>query len=117
MRVAAVADLLLTDAANPRSVRFALDRLDEHLGALSSTGSTQPERLLHDLIARFDATDAVALTGGAGDRRTALEAFLDDVSERLEALSDAIRRVHFEVGPPALSLSQLAVTEVREVRS
>ncbi|MCX6503261.1 MAG: circularly permuted type 2 ATP-grasp protein [Microbacterium sp.] len=107
-RMAGALELLLTDAANPRSVAFALERVTAHLDALpSSTGSTRPERLVEDLLEMLRDVSVADLTVEADGVRPALAAFLDDLIEQGQRLSDAILQVHVESGPPAQSLTLL----------
>lgn len=115
VRVPGVLELLLRDADNPRSLRFCLDRLAEHLAALpGATGATAPERMLRDLIDRAAATDPDALAVDDDGRRGALADELDETAEQLRGLADAIARVHFAVGPPSRSLADLPLTPVAE---
>ena len=46
-----------------------------------------------------------------------LREHLAHVSEQLERLSDAVRHLHFESGPPAVPLSELSLVEVMEARA
>ncbi len=103
--LAGALQLLLTDAANPRSVAFALERVDEHLRALpTSTGSTRPERLVEDLLAMLRGLDVAGFVDTSGGALPALGAWLADVLEQTHRLSDALLQVHVESGPPAQSL-------------
>ncbi len=107
-------ELLLLDRDNPRSVVFALDELRRHLAAMpSSTRSTRPERLLDDLVTTLARADVATLAATSDHRREALDAFLADVIAQFENLSDAIHRLHFEIGPPPVALSALALVEER----
>jgi len=111
-RAADVLDLLLLDRDNPRSVAFAVATLREHLSAMpASTGSTRPERLLDDLETQLAAVDAATLAAAQDGRRTGLVTFLAGIVAQLEQLADAIGHLHFEAGPPAVSLSSLALVE------
>ena len=116
-RAADVLDLLLLDRSNPRSLRFALDELRTHLAAMpASTGSTRAERLLDHLETELGAADVSALGAATHGRRDVLVDFLAHVKEQLERLSDAVRHLHFESGPPAVPLSELSLIEVMESR-
>ncbi len=54
LSVAAVAELVLFDAENPRSLVYQLERLRAGLKALpGSSGSSQPERLVEEIITRL----------------------------------------------------------------
>lgn len=118
MRVADALDLLLCDQDNPRSVAFGLNALRTHLAAMpASTGSTRAERLLDDLDTRLRSADLAELATVVAGRRTHLAAFLSDVSTQLAKLSDAIGHLHFESGPPAVSIADLALIELMEARA
>lgn len=118
MRVPAMLDLLLLDDGNPRSIAFSLAAVGEHLAAMpSSTGSSRPERLLEHLLRDLESADVTALGTLSGGRRRALEPFLLDLLARLEQLADSIAALHFEVGPPPVSLSSLALIEEMETRA
>ncbi|SFI58905.1 MULTISPECIES: circularly permuted type 2 ATP-grasp protein [Microbacterium] len=115
LRVADALDLLLLDRDNPRSLSFALAGLRSHLAAMpASTGSTRAERLLDHLETELLAVDAASLGAITGGRRAALADFLADVQAQLEQLADAIAHLHFEMGPPAVSLSELSLIELTE---
>ena len=64
--VAAVADLVLFDAENPRSLVYQLERLRADLKALpASSGSSRPERLVDEIatrLRRLDPADLEAVT-------------------------------------------------------
>ena len=116
-RAADVLDLLLLDRSNPRSLRFALDELRTHLAAMpASTGSTRAERLLDHLETELGVVDVSSLGAATHGRRDVLVDFLAHVKEQLERLSDAVRHLHFESGPPAVPLSELSLIEVMESR-
>ena len=114
---------VLLDGGTPRSLTFALAELRTHLAAMpASTGSSRAERLLDHLDTELAGVDATALavvtTGAEGSgRREALVDYLAHVTEQLERLSDAVRHLHFESGPPAVPLSELSLIEVMEARS
>lgn len=117
-RTADVLDLLLLDPDNPRSLRFALAETRRHLAQLpSSTGSSRPERLLEHLETELDQTDVAELSTVAGGQRPRLAAYLEDVIAQLEQLAGAVTELHFESGPPPMSLSELSLVELMETRS
>ncbi|WP_434810763.1 circularly permuted type 2 ATP-grasp protein [Microbacterium sp. bgisy189] len=112
MRTADVLDLLLLDADNPRSLLFSLHAIRDHLAALpASTGSSRPERLVDHLITTVDEFDVAELAAVTDGHRSALSETLDDVRAQIEQVADAISQAHFESGPPAVSLSSLAIIE------
>lgn len=116
-RTADALDLMLLDADNPRSLVFSLAEVGRHLAAMpASTGSTRAERLLEHLDTHVRQTDLAELAAVAGGRRPRLAAYLDDVVSQLEQLADAISQLHFESGPPPKPLSDLSLTELREVQ-
>ncbi|WP_298944609.1 circularly permuted type 2 ATP-grasp protein [uncultured Microbacterium sp.] len=118
MRVADVLDLLLSDQDNPRSVAFGLAALRTHLAAMpASTGSTRAERLLDHLETQLQSADLAELATVTSGRREHLSVFLREISAQLAQLSDAIGHLHFESGPPALSIADLALIELMEAHA
>lgn len=118
MRVADVLDLLLSDEDNPRSVAFGLAALRAHLAAMpASTGSSRAERLLDHLDTQLQGADLGELAAVTGGRRERLAEFLGEVTTQLEQLSEAIGHLHFESGPPAVSIADLALIELMETRA
>lgn len=111
-RVGALAELLVADRQNPRSVAFAVERLVEHLADLpASTGSTRAERLIGDLADRLAQLDAPSLAASQGGRRSALAALLTDLIGQLEQVADATAEIHFAGGLPPVALTDLSVIE------
>jgi len=90
--VAAVADLVLFDEANPRSLVFQLERLRANLKALpGSSGSSRPERLVDEIGIRLRRLDPADLEDvDATGRRTDLAGLLDAIHAGLRDLSDVI---------------------------
>jgi hypothetical protein len=82
----------------------------------ASTGSTARERLLDHLETELGVVDVSSLGAATKGRRDVLVDFLAHVKEQLERLSDAVRHLHFESGPPAVPLSELSLIEVMEPR-
>jgi uncharacterized alpha-E superfamily protein len=99
VRVAAVADLLLFDAENPRSLIYQFDRLRDGLRALpGSSGSSRPERLVEDLATRLRRVDPADLEDVAADgRRAELAELLDGVQRDLRWLSRVITATHLSL--------------------
>ncbi|MFS0899266.1 circularly permuted type 2 ATP-grasp protein [Mycolicibacterium litorale] len=99
VRVAAVADLLLFDAGNPRSLAYQVDRLRDGLRALpSSSGSSRPERLVDDLATRLRRVDPADLETVTPDgRRAELADLLDAMHRDLRALSGVITAAHLSL--------------------
>jgi uncharacterized alpha-E superfamily protein len=92
--VAAVADLVLFDGENPRSLVYQLERLRANLRALpGASGSSRPERLVDEIGTRLRRLDPADLehVDGAG-RRTELDGLLAGMHTALRELSDVITR-------------------------
>ncbi len=90
--IAAVAELLLFDSGNPRSLAYQLDRLRDNLRSLpGSSGSSRPERLVEEISKRLRRLDPEEFehTDGAG-RRAELDALLGGMFAGLRELSDVI---------------------------
>jgi uncharacterized circularly permuted ATP-grasp superfamily protein/uncharacterized alpha-E superfamily protein len=90
--VAAVAELLLFDGGNPRSLVYQLDRLRSGLRSLpGASGSSRPERLVEEISTRLRRLDPEELehADDAG-RRTELDGLLGGMYTALRELSDVI---------------------------
>lgn len=94
--MAAIADLVLFDEENPRSLAFQLDRLRAGLRGLpSSTGSTRPERQVEEIGARLRRLDPADLDHvGPDGSRQELADLLDAIHADLRELSELIRSAH-----------------------
>lgn len=100
VRVTSLVELLLADPGNPRSLRFNLEALRRHVGALpGSTGSSRPERLLDDLAEELDRVDPVTLVPIEGESRPNLERHLDTVVVHLTRFADAFEALHLAAAP------------------
>ncbi|HEY5840833.1 MAG TPA: alpha-E domain-containing protein, partial [Mycobacterium sp.] len=90
--VAAVAELLLFDAENPRSLVFQLERLRANLRAMpGASGSSRPERLLDEIMTRVRRLDPADLEDVDEDgQRAELRGLLDGVQSGLRELSTVI---------------------------
>ncbi|MBO0676576.1 circularly permuted type 2 ATP-grasp protein [Mycolicibacterium sp. S2-37] len=97
--VAAVADLVLFDPQNPRSLIFQFERLRGGLRALpGSSGSSRPERIVEDLTVRLRRVDPHDLeVVGAGGDRDALVGLLGGITDDLRDLSAAITTSHLSL--------------------
>lgn len=97
--VAAVADLVLFDPQNPRSLIYQFDRLRAGLRALpGSSGSSRPERIIEDLIVRLRRVDPDDLEVVTADgARAALAGLLDGINRDLRELSVAITASHLSL--------------------
>ena len=90
--VAAVAELLLFDGGNPRSLVYQLDRLRSDLRSLpGASGSSKPERLVEEISTRLRRLDPEELehADDAG-RRAELDGLLGGMYTALRELSDVI---------------------------
>jgi uncharacterized circularly permuted ATP-grasp superfamily protein/uncharacterized alpha-E superfamily protein len=90
--VAAVAELLLFDASNPRSLVYQLERLKSHLRSLpGASGSSRPQRLVEEISTRLRRLDPEELehTDDSGRRRE-LDDLLGGMNAALRELSDVI---------------------------
>jgi uncharacterized circularly permuted ATP-grasp superfamily protein/uncharacterized alpha-E superfamily protein len=97
--VAAVADLVLFDEENPRSLAYQFERLRADLKALpSSSGSSRPERLVDDVAARLRRLDPADLEVVAADgTRAELADLLDGMHSDLRDLSKLITSTHLSL--------------------
>ena len=97
--VAAVADLVLFDGENPRSLVFQLERLRTDLRALpGSSGSSRPERLVDDIGIRLRRLDPAELEEVDDEgRRVELDGLLKGVEVGLRELSDIITRTQLSL--------------------
>jgi uncharacterized alpha-E superfamily protein len=96
----AVADLLLADETNPRSVAFQLALIDQHLGALprdlSHPDRNHDQRLLLKLRTSIQLADFVELCSAASGReRKEFHAMLSEIIEQIGQLSEAIAQLYF----------------------
>ncbi|GAA1706652.1 circularly permuted type 2 ATP-grasp protein [Microbacterium sediminicola] len=108
-----VIELLVLDAENPRSVRFAVDRVREHISAQPlSTGSTRPERLIDEIVALLEELSSIELARATEGRRAHLERTLEDISVQIAELARAIEALHFSSGPPPQTFASLSLTEL-----
>lgn len=97
--VTAIADLVLFDEENPRSLVFQLERLRANLKRLpSSSGSSRPERWADEIAATLRRVDLDDLeTVGADGRRTELLDLLDRLHADLRELSNLIATAHLSL--------------------
>jgi uncharacterized circularly permuted ATP-grasp superfamily protein/uncharacterized alpha-E superfamily protein len=101
MHVAGAVDLLVYDAANPRSVIYQLDRLFDHLAPLSKQSPGQRlgdgEQLVLRTTTMLRHTDAsrLAEVDPETHRRVELDAVFGRVDELLAELLDSLRSTFF----------------------
>ena len=97
--VAAVADLVLFDAENPRSLAYQLERLRTDLKALpGSSGSSRPERLVDDIVTRLRRIEPADLEAVTADgSRAELADLLNGMHSDLRDLSGVITATHLSL--------------------
>jgi uncharacterized alpha-E superfamily protein len=101
MQVAGAVDLLVYDAANPRSVIFQLDRMFDHLADMPKQSSAQrlgnEERLVLEATTMLRLTDAgrLAAVDPTTGLRTELDAVFGRVDGLLAELLDSLRNTYF----------------------
>jgi uncharacterized circularly permuted ATP-grasp superfamily protein/uncharacterized alpha-E superfamily protein len=84
--IAAVAELMLLDGQNPRSLLYQLERLRGDLRDLpGSSGSSRPERLADEINTRLRRSDPARLEG------VSLEGRREELAELLGAIHTALR--------------------------
>jgi uncharacterized alpha-E superfamily protein len=90
--IAAVAELLLFDGGNPRSLVYQLDRLRSGLRSLpGASGSSRSERLVEEISKRLRRLDPEDLEHADDTgRRTDLDGLLGGIYTALRELSDVI---------------------------
>lgn len=89
--VAAVAELVLFDPENPRSLVYQLERLRANLRALpGASGSSRPERLVDEISTRLRRLDPADLEAVDDGRRVELDGLLSAMHQALRDLSDLI---------------------------
>lgn len=97
--VAAVAELMLYDVQNPRSLLYQLERLRADLKDLpNSSGSSRPERIVDEISTRLRRSVPAALERVSSDGHRA------ELEELLTAIHDALRDL-----AEALTATQLAL--------
>ncbi|SNS23383.1 circularly permuted type 2 ATP-grasp protein [Rhodococcoides kyotonense] len=95
-RPAAVAQLLLFDEGNPRSLVYQLDRLKHDLGSLpDASGTSRPEVLVEQMAVRLRRVDPGDLESvDASGRRAELIELVDGIHTQLEELSSVVLSTH-----------------------
>ena len=90
--VAALAELMLFDATNPRSLVYQLERLRADLGDLpGSSGSSRPERMVAEISTLLRRSDPAELEQVSADgRRAELADLLTAVHTALRELAEVI---------------------------
>lgn len=110
-QVATVWELLVSDARNPRSLRYQIDRLDVALDNLppvtDAPDGGAAHRLTvsaHEILTANDAS-TIATTDATGYRQ-ALAATLDESVHTIASAAEAIARASFGQHPPQQPLGQ-----------
>jgi uncharacterized circularly permuted ATP-grasp superfamily protein/uncharacterized alpha-E superfamily protein len=113
--VTAVADLLLADESNPRSVAYQVKALDEHLGCLPRE-SNHPQRSpdhqaavkLRTLLRLEDMAAACQLASG---RRSRLRTVTTETIELLATVAENVGRIFFTHAAVTSQLTQVTPGE------
>ncbi|MGU3503207.1 circularly permuted type 2 ATP-grasp protein [Mycobacterium sp. C31M] len=97
--VAAVADLVLFDGENPRSLVYQFERVRQNLRRMpSSSGSSRSERLADDIAAKLRRVDPEDLEIIARDgTRAVLAELLDGLHADLRELSNLVTAAHLSL--------------------
>ncbi|RAV15666.1 hypothetical protein DQP55_05780 [Mycolicibacterium sp. GF69] len=96
--VSAVADLVLFDVDNPRSLAYQLERLRTGLGTLpNSSGSSRPERMVDEIGTRLRRLDPADLDKVVDGRRAELADLLDGMHRDLRELGNVITATHLSL--------------------
>ncbi len=127
-RVDTVLDLLLMDSGNPRSLAHTLDELERDIGRIVAAGRSpdptqrlsREERAVRELQLLIHAADTLQLSvpdaDGSG-RRSALDAFFADATERLQSLGSMLTTRYFAPLPTQQAIGATAVDPERLVLS
>ena len=97
--VAGVAELVLFDAENPRSLVYQLERLRTHLKSLpGSSGSSRPERMVDEIAMRLRRMEPAELGECTAEgRRAELDGLLAAIHRDLRELSTVITATHLSL--------------------
>ena len=97
--VTGVAELVLFDAENPRSLVYQVERLRAHLKSLpGSSGSSRPERMIDEIAMRLRRMEPAELGECTPDgRRAELDALLTAMHRDLRDLSTVITATHLSL--------------------
>ncbi len=99
-RASTVLDLLLTDAGNPRSLRFQIDRLHEdllaiHAGHSGTTASTAPPLVLDLAHMVHTAESSLLADADPAGRRVRLDQLTSSITSTLRRCADAVGSDNF----------------------
>jgi len=101
IKIPELLDIVIYDENNPRSLAFQLSKLEQHIARLpqqNESGSrTEIERLTLETatLIRLADVNRLAMADEESGRRETLETFLNVLSTRLPALSDALTTTYF----------------------
>ncbi|MCB0948515.1 MAG: circularly permuted type 2 ATP-grasp protein, partial [Mycobacterium sp.] len=97
--VAGVAELVLFDAQNPRSLLYQLDRLRTHLNSLpGASGSSRPERMVDEIATRLRRIEPAELeVVTATGARDEFDGLLAGIHHDLRELSGVITATHLSL--------------------
>ncbi len=96
MQVGTVLELLVLDAGNPRSLAYQISAAVDDLRALpEASGTSRPERMAEELVARVRRARPEELDDVVDGRRPQLAEFLRQLHDSLRALADAVAAQHF----------------------
>ena len=113
IKIPALLELVIYDENNPRSLAYQLSTLEQHVSRLphqNDSGSrTELERLALETatLVRLADVNRLALANDESGTRETLEHFLNVLSSRLPALSDALTTTYFRVTETPHQLVQL----------
>jgi uncharacterized circularly permuted ATP-grasp superfamily protein/uncharacterized alpha-E superfamily protein len=113
MQIPNLLELVLYDERNPRSLAYQVSRIEEHVADLPREQDpgyrTDLERLALEAatLVRLADVNLLATAAEESGRREHLEALLNQLSNRLPALSDALTASYFRVAAPPHQLVQL----------
>ena len=104
IKIPELLELVICDENNPRSLAYQLTQLEEHTSRLpqrNESGSrTELERLALETatLVRLADVSRLAMANEKSNRRETLENFLEVLSARLPAMSDALTATYFRTG-------------------
>jgi uncharacterized circularly permuted ATP-grasp superfamily protein/uncharacterized alpha-E superfamily protein len=113
IKIPELLELVIYDENNPRSLAYQLTQLEEHIARLpqqNESGSrTELERLALETatLVRLADVNRLAAMNDSTKRRETLENFLNVLSSRLPALSDALTATYFRTTEAPHQLLQL----------